>query len=173
MAQGCSVSNKAAYAPKKNSGSPWVPRCPTDLSSAAAGFEYRSGIGDPSMAADRTTAGEKIHHAVRERMKRHGGARPATPLPGVERHLPSFWVGDDTASRPRRADHYIAWRNFLPVSATKHPLAVTRFVPLGANPVLHLGRLRLPRHGVPMLYLLHQHVAFSPLGDGGQGCGWR
>jgi hypothetical protein len=44
---------------QKNSGSPWVPGCPTDLSSTAAEFQYRVGTGDPSMAADRTTEGEK------------------------------------------------------------------------------------------------------------------
>lgn len=88
-------------------------------------------------------------------MKRHGGARPATPLPGVERHLPSFLVSDDTASRPRRANHYMVWWNFLPALATESPLALARLVPLNANPILHLGRLRLPRHGVPMLYLLY------------------
>ena len=63
---------------------------------------------------------------------------------------------DDTASRPRRANHYIAMWNFLPVSTRRHPLATARLVPLDAKPVLYLCQLGLPR----------QRAAFSPLADG-------
>jgi hypothetical protein len=61
MAQGRSLSGMNGTCTQKNSGSPWVPGCPTDSISAAAVVEYRFGTDGPSMAADRTTAGRKFN----------------------------------------------------------------------------------------------------------------
>ena len=152
---------------QKNSGSPWVPGCPTDSSSATAGFKYRIGAGGPSMAADRTTAGKNSPH------REKAGDAPwwgQTGNPSARGGAPSpiFLMSDDTASRLRRTINYIAMWNYLPVSTTKCPLTVARLVPFDATPILRFSRLGLSGHGVPVLNLPRQRVAFPPIADHGR-----